>query len=138
MIKFFRNFIILFIFISGASFILSKEPSVCLGSECFLDTSSTEDVQSAVASGEITLIDVREKSEWDEGHIEGAVFLPLGNIKKDSVSEYDKQKKFYVYCRSGSRAGIAVERMKELGFENVASLGGVLDWKKNGGFLVKD
>ena len=73
------------------------------------------------------LLDVREEYEYQDGHIKGAINLPLREIlgKKDSLP---KDKDIYVYCRSGHRSADAVNFLKSLGFEKVHNIeGGFID-----------
>ena len=73
------------------------------------------------------LLDVREEYEYQDGHIKGAVNLPLREIlgKKDSLP---KDKDIYVDCRSGHRSADAVNFLKSLGFEKVHNVdGGFID-----------
>lgn len=69
------------------------------------------------------LLDVREDYEYQDGHIKGAVNLPLREIleKKDTLP---KDKDIYVYCRSGHRSADAVNFLKSLGFEKVHNIEG--------------
>ncbi|OHA87509.1 MAG: hypothetical protein A2566_00685 [Candidatus Zambryskibacteria bacterium RIFOXYD1_FULL_40_13] len=95
-----------------------------------------EIIKKQVENNEIVLLDVREDSEWNDGHISGAMHIPLGNINEETITKIEKGKPLYVYCRSGRRAGEAVIKLKSLGFNDVTNLGGVLDWQENGGTLV--
>ena len=73
------------------------------------------------------LLDVREEYEYQDGHIKGAINLPLREIleKKDILP---KDKDIYVYCRSGHRSADAVNFLKSLGFEKVHNIeGGFID-----------
>lgn len=70
------------------------------------------------------LIDVREDYEFNEGHIPGAVNIPLGNI---TTVDYSKDKTLIVYCRSGNRSNQAAIKLKNMGY-NVKDMGGILDW----------
>ncbi|WP_339004707.1 sulfurtransferase [Fusobacterium animalis] len=73
------------------------------------------------------LLDVREEYEYQDGHIKGAINLPLREIleKKDTLP---KDKDIYVYCRSGHRSADAVNFLKSLGFEKVHNVdGGFID-----------
>ena len=83
-------------------------------------------IESLVKNKEF-LLDVREEYEYQEGHIKGAVNLPLREIleKKDTLP---KNKDIYVYCRSGHRSADAVNFLKSLGFEKVHNIeGGFID-----------
>lgn len=70
------------------------------------------------------LIDVREIDEYNEGHIPGAVNIPVGSI---TTVDYSKDKTLIVYCRSGSRSNTAAIKLKNMGY-NVKDMGGILNW----------
>src|SRR5688572_12287215 len=81
------------------------------------------------------LLDVRESDEWRQGHLEGALPLPRGflEIKVESAIP-DKNAPVIAYCAGGVRSLLAAKAMKEMGYQNVASMsGGYTAWK-NGGF----
>ena len=74
-------------------------------------------------------VDVRSDMEWESGHIDGAVHVPIGNIIAGDFS-LDKSRNITVVCGSGYRANIAGSILKSLGFEKVFSLiGGMTAWK---------
>jgi sulfur-carrier protein adenylyltransferase/sulfurtransferase len=80
------------------------------------------------------LLDVRERDEWEEGHIPGAVFIPRGNLES-SVEQTlpDKSRRILVYCAAGNRSAFAAKTLEELGYDDVVNLaGGYTDWKRNG------
>ena len=83
------------------------------------------------------LIDVREDYEFKEieldgqtipafkeGHIPGAINIPLGNITN---VDYSLDKIIIVYCKSGNRSNQAAIKLKNMGY-NVKDMGGILDW----------
>ncbi len=121
----------------------------CHGSECEIvsteikggniDTTETNSKRIAeqLRKGEIVLLDVREESEWNEGHIAGAKHIPLNNLDITTTESIDRAIPLYIYCRSGKRAKEAEDKLKELGFSRAESIGGVIDWQENGGELVK-
>ena len=79
---------------------------------------------------EILILDVREQSEYNEGHIPGAVLLPVGTISEDTaaaVIEY-KDTTAMVYCRSGNRSKTAAGLLAELGYTQIYEFGGIRDW----------
>jgi molybdopterin/thiamine biosynthesis adenylyltransferase/rhodanese-related sulfurtransferase len=83
---------------------------------------------------EFVLIDVREKNEWDEGYIPGAIHVPKGYIEQ-RIEEVvpDKAKKVVLYCAGGVRSMYAGLTLKQMGFENVISMaGGFGQWKNSG------
>ena len=70
------------------------------------------------------LIDVREDYEFKEGHIPGAINIPLGNITN---VDYSLDKIIIAYCKSGNRSNQAAIKLKNMGY-NVKDMGGILDW----------
>jgi molybdopterin/thiamine biosynthesis adenylyltransferase/rhodanese-related sulfurtransferase len=79
-------------------------------------------------------LDVRERDEWDEGHIPGAIHIPRGNLEsRIETALPDKSQPVVVYCSGGSRSAFAAKSLGELGYDDVVSLaGGFTDWKRNG------
>jgi molybdopterin/thiamine biosynthesis adenylyltransferase/rhodanese-related sulfurtransferase len=87
-----------------------------------------------IDSGEVLVVDVREQSEWDEGHIAGAVHIPRGNLEsRIERAAPDPSRQILIYCAAGNRSVFATRTLEELGYTDVASLaGGFTDWKRNG------
>jgi rhodanese-related sulfurtransferase len=83
---------------------------------------------------EIVLIDVREESEWNAGHIAGAVHLSKGIIERDIEGKYpDKSSEIILYCGGGFRSVLAAHNLKLMGYKNVISMdGGWREWKEKG------
>ena len=76
------------------------------------------------------IIDARTQSEYDEGHIPGAILIPEYEIAQRAESELpDKNQLILVYCRSGRRSKIAAEELVKLGYTNVKEFGGIIDWE---------
>ena len=65
----------------------------------------------------VIILDVREQSEYDSGHIPGAVLLPVGTIDEDTAAAAipAKDSTVLVYCRSGNRSKTAASALAELG-----------------------
>lgn len=101
------------------------------------DNMNPQQISKQVENKEIVLIDVREKDEWDDGHIEGAKHIPLGSLNAEAVNDLSKDSKIYTYCRSGGRAGRAAQILQNMGFKNTQNMGGVIEWQNNGGELVR-
>lgn len=77
---------------------------------------------------DFVLIDVREKDEWDAGHIEGATHIPRGLVEfkiGDVVPEKDRL--VIVQCKSGGRAALCGQTLQTLGYTNVKNLEGGYD-----------
>lgn len=81
------------------------------------------------------VIDVRTQEEYEEGHLvntDKQLDFMNGEFQ-ESLSELDKDKTYYLYCRTGNRSGQAARIMKSEGFENVYNVGGFEDLA-NAGF----
>jgi len=92
------------------------------------------DARQAQEMKDALFVDVRERDEWEEGHIPGAVFVPRGNLESriEGVAG-DRSSPLVIYCASGARSAFAAKTLSDLGYENVVSLaGGFVDWKRNG------
>jgi rhodanese-related sulfurtransferase len=78
------------------------------------------------------ILDVREQSEWNEGHIEGATLIPLGQLEARK-SELPTDKKIVVVCRSGNRSAQGRDILLKAGFAEVTSMAdGMNDWVSQG------
>ncbi|KAF5051155.1 Thiosulfate sulfurtransferase GlpE [anaerobic digester metagenome] len=90
---------------------------------------SPKDAKEIMDNEESIVLDVRTKDEYDQGHIEGAVLLPVDEIssKAEEVLK-DKKAKILVYCRSGNRSATAAKTLIKMGYENVLDFGGIIDW----------
>ncbi len=89
-------------------------------------------------ANEFILLDIREKDEWDEGHLDGATFLPRGflEVKVEKLLT-DKLSPIVVYCAGGVRSALAAKSLNQLGYESVLSMaGGYNEWKNNGYEIV--
>ncbi|MEZ5099116.1 MAG: molybdopterin-synthase adenylyltransferase MoeB [Thermoleophilia bacterium] len=80
------------------------------------------------------LIDVRERDEWEEGKLPGAVHVPRGFLESRIEQVVpDRSTPVIVYCAGGARSAFAAKSLQELGYEQVESLaGGFTEWKRNG------
>lgn len=101
-----------------------------------------EQVKKAITEGKAVLLDVREKSEWDEGHLKDAKHLPLsalkGEPKADAIAHIvAKDKVVYCHCRSGVRTLKAADALKKLGYDARALKPGYEDLLK-AGFAAAD
>ena len=74
------------------------------------------------------IIDVRTQGEWDSGHLQSAVHLPLDSLPRDiETLAPDKRQRILLYCRSGNRSGQAAKIMLDLGYSDVVNVGGIGD-----------
>ena len=75
------------------------------------------------------ILDVRAQSEYDQGHIPGAILIPDTEITARAEEILtDKDQLILVYCRSGRRSKLAAEALAELGYTNIMEFGGIIDW----------
>ncbi len=90
-----------------------------------------EKAKEIMESGEeYILLDVREKDEYESGHIPGALLIPYGKIEEEASDLIpDKSAQILVYCRSGRRSKIAAASLSQLGYTNVKEFGGINDWE---------
>jgi sulfur-carrier protein adenylyltransferase/sulfurtransferase len=84
----------------------------------------------------IVLVDVRESTEWDAGHIPGAKHVPRGYLESriEGAVGADRGQEIVLYCASGQRSALAAHTLTdELGYTNVKSMtGGITLWKDRG------
>jgi len=101
---------------------------------------STEKLPRAVSVAEAAalreegalILDVREQSEWEQGHIEGATLIPLGQLFQRSA-ELPTDQTIVVVCRSGNRSAQGRDILETAGFTTVTSMnGGMNDWQAQG------
>ena len=100
-----------------------------------------DEVQAQMENGaRPTLLDVREREEYREGHLEGSVPLPRGFLEmRIEEAVPDKSTPIVAYCAGGVRSLIAARTLKEMGYEKVTSMsGGYTAWKNAGYKWVAD
>ena len=93
-----------------------------------------EELVRAREAGAVSLVDVRRPDEYEEGHVAGAVLIPLQELP-DRMSELPAPP-FYVICRSGSRSATAVDFLAEQHIEAINIAGGTLAWVRAGHDVV--
>ena len=91
---------------------------------------SQEAAKEMMDSQDVVILDVRERYEYDEVHVLGAVLLPLGSISEESAASVipSKDSAVLVYCRSGNRSKQASEKLVALGYTQVFEFGGIQTW----------
>jgi phage shock protein E len=77
------------------------------------------------------LLDVRTPEEYADGHISGAVNIPLAELA-NQLSQVPQNIPVVVYCRSGNRSAQAATLLKEAGYTQVLDMGGIVDWVEAG------
>ena len=77
------------------------------------------------ASDYAAVIDVRTVEEWNSGHLEGAILIGVADPNfQQMLAELDPAADYYIYCRSGNRAGQAIDIMRDMGFTGELVNGG--------------
>ena len=93
------------------------------------------DVTLRQAAGEtLTLVDVREESEFAQGHIPGSIHLGKGVIERDIEGKIpDTGTELILYCGGGYRSALAADNLQKMGYTNVISMdGGWRGWTEAG------
>jgi len=106
---------------------------------------SLEQVKAAMAKKDALLVDVREQKEWDEGHIDGALLVPLSWLREESKSDtFGKRleeklpkKILYIHCRSGGRARTAAGMLRKQGYDARPLKAGFDDLRQAGFSVAK-
>ena len=85
----------------------------------------------------LVILDVRTDGEYRDGHIEGAVNIPVNELE-GRLGELEKEDETLVYCRTGNRSGTAVGILKENGYEKIFHMDkGITAWTAAGYPTVK-
>lgn len=90
---------------------------------------TADEAQAMMDAGSPTIVDVRTAQEYSEGHVPGAINIPVENIGSDKPAELaDTDADLIVYCRTGVRSKQASDKLVELGYQHVNDMGGIVDW----------
>jgi rhodanese-related sulfurtransferase len=95
---------------------------------------SPQDAAAKLKTGEAVIVDVRDKDEWDEEHIPGALHMSRGTIELDIEEKVpDPNAMVICHCGGGGRSALAAESLQKMGYKNVRSMaGGFKAWKAAG------
>jgi hydroxyacylglutathione hydrolase len=74
-----------------------------------------------LAARDVTLVDVRSANEWRDGHIPGAIHIPLGYLT-DRAAELPAGRPLVLQCQAGARSAIAISLLERLGFTDMRNL----------------
>lgn len=86
----------------------------------------------------VTLVDVRNRSEWESGHVPGAIHIPAGHLPA-RLAEIPRDKPIVLHCQSGARSAIATSVLQRLGVTDTIDLvGGFAAWEAAGHAVVRD
>jgi len=87
---------------------------------------SVDDLAKRLPANGVVLIDVRNDNEWNDGHIESAIHIPLGHLA-ERINDVPAGKPIVVHCQMGGRSSIAASLLQRLGRKNVTNLSGGYD-----------
>ena len=104
--------------------------------------------QMLAEKSNVLLVDVREYSEHEQGHIQNAHLVPRGIIEAAADMNYPKhdeqlytarEKPVVLYCATGGRSAMAAVVLQMMGFKDVYSLaGGIMKWQEAGCPIVRE
>jgi rhodanese-related sulfurtransferase len=92
-----------------------------------MKSKAVNDLAAEVEAKTLNLIDVREADEFASGHLPGAINLPLSDFL-ERYEELDKDKPYYIICRSGARSAQACAFLEEEGYDVTNVAGGTSAW----------
>ena len=111
-------------------------PAYVLASNGYLNVNVSEAKQMIETNPSLVILDVRTLEEYNEGHIENAVLIPVSELES-RLDELDIEDEILVYCRSGVRSATASQILVDNGFTGVYNmLGGITAWK-NAGYWIE-
>lgn len=89
-----------------------------------------EEAKRMMDEQDVIILDVRELNEYENGHIPGAILLPVGTIDEGTAAAVipEKESVALVYCRSGNRSKTASRALAELGYTQIYEFGGINTW----------
>ncbi len=96
---------------------------------------NVRDVKARLDRGEkICLVDVREESEWNNGHIPGAIHIGKGVIERDiEIKIPNVNTEIILYCGGGYRSALVADNLQKMGYKNPVSMdGGWRGWTEAG------
>ncbi len=100
---------------------------------------TAQQLQQRQEQGEdLTVIDIRERDEWVQGHIPESTFIPRGHLELQvEQHQSDREQPVVLYCAGGVRSALAARNLKEMGYSNAISLIGGFNGWKNAGLVFK-
>src|SRR6266498_2459938 len=98
-----------------------------------VEETTVDEIKDRLDRGDkITLVDVREESEFAKDHLPGAIHLGKGVIERDIEARVpDPNTELVLYCGGGFRSALAADNLQKMGYTNVISMdGGVREWRE--------
>jgi hydroxyacylglutathione hydrolase len=95
-----------------------------------------EEFKVLAEKDEVQVVDVRNTTEFNAGHVKGADHVFVGTIE-DNLDKISKDKQVVIHCQSGDRAAIAYSLLRKNGFNQIKNYsGGMKQWKEKGNNIV--
>lgn len=117
---------------------INRDQLVALAKSEIVEISAQELKQQVENGKQLTVVDIREREEWVQGHIPNSVFIPRGYLELQiEQNQPDRDAPVVVYCAGGVRSALAARNLKEMGYTNVISLIGGFNGWKNAGYAFK-
>ena len=129
-------FIILLMFVSlfcvSACAMNNKNATASSANKTYTQISQDVAKDMILKDGNLVIVDVRTKGEYEAGHIPGAILIPNESIT-DRKPEHlpDMNQVILVYCRSGNRSKQAAQKLANIGYKKVYEFGGINTWNGN-------
>jgi rhodanese-related sulfurtransferase len=112
----------------------TTEPSSAAAASATPTVVDVHEASRRQAAGAL-LIDVREQSEWNQGHAPGATLIPLGSVA-NRLTDIPRDRDVLLICRSGNRSGAAQRQLQQLGYQRVFNVTGGMNAWANAGLPV--
>ena len=95
-----------------------------------IGTVNARELAERLTLGRLTVLDVRTPAEWQSGHIEGSVNLPVGHLV-ERIADVPREQAVATICESGGRASLAASILSRAGFRSVMSVrGGMAEFRR--------
>lgn len=95
------------------------------------NTLSAKEAQTYIQEQKPLILDVRQRGEFEGGHIQGAKLIPLNELG-GRLKELPQDREILCVCRSGARSGAAASQLRAAGYNVVNMRGGMISWESAG------
>ncbi len=93
---------------------------------------TSKELAEQLRTGDVAVLDVRGRAEWEAGHLPGVENIPVGYLA-DRLDQIPRDQPVVVHCQGGARSAIAASLLRSRGYDNVINLaGGYADWQAAG------
>src|SRR5476649_2177293 len=97
--------------------------SLAMQAKTHIKEIDVHEANKLLLDGKMVFIDVREESEWQQGHLPHAIHLSKGVIERDIEKHIpDASTPLVLYCSGGYRSALAIQSIQNMGYKNVCSI----------------